>query len=510
MSALDPNTPVIVGVGFIQNHADDPRDCPEPYRLMVEAVREAVADAGSEALLGQIESISVQQGMWQYPNPGRLIADELGCPDARSVLADLGVLQITPLAELCSAIAAGEQQLGVVTGGEAKYRDLRSKITGVPVTMTEQPEGTPPPDIHYRSADPFATEVEAKRGIFLPVELFSVIESALRYQRGLGIEEHRDLLAQLYSGFSEIAARNPHAWKRERVAAEAIRNPSGKNAMIAFPYTKLHNSQWNVNQAVAIIVCSIARARELGLDEGRWIYPLATAQSRHVVCLAQQRQLHSHPGTVVAGERAMALAGVVPADISAADLYSCFPSAVQSFALDLGLDGVCPLSVTGSMAFAGGPYNHGALDGVARMVEVLRSGEGMAASGRRVGLVSNLSGIFGKQGVALFADRPGAAGYAFEDVTEAVAAADPPLPVTADYAGPATIVGYTVSYQKGEISHGFAYCDTPGGERTVARCQDAELLQRMTREEYCGRRVLIAADGSFSESEGDAAQSACA
>jgi len=510
MSALAPNTPVIVGVGFVQNHADDPLACPEPYRLMVDALREAAADAGSAALLGDIESISVQQGMWQYSNPGKLIADALGCPGARSILADLGVLQITPLAELCSAIAAGEQQLGVVTGGEAKYRDLRSKITGVPVAMTEQAEDTPPPDVHHRSADPFATEVEAKRGIFLPVELFSVIESALRHHQGLGIEEHRDKLAQLYSGFSEIASRNPHAWRRERVTAEAIRNPEGKNAMIAFPYTKLHNSQWNVNQAVAIIVCSVAKARELGLDESRWVYPLATAQSKHVVCLAQQRQLHSHPGTVVAGERAMALAGVAPGDIAVADLYSCFPSAVQSFAQDLHLDGVCPLSVTGSMAFAGGPYNHGALDGVARMAEVLRSGEGMAASTRRVGLVSNLSGIFGKQGVALFANEPGAAGYRFEDVTAAVAAQDPPLPVTADYAGPATIVGYAVSYQKGQISHGFAYCDTPAGERTVARCQDAALLERMTREEYCGRSVLIAADGSFSEADESGARTACA
>ena len=74
------------------------------------------------------------------------------------------------------------------------------------------------------------------------------------------------------------------------------------------------------------------------------------------------------------GSAPLALAGACVDDVTAADLYSCFPAAVQSFALDLGLEGVCPYTVTGSMAFAGGPYNHGGLDGVARMVEVLREG----------------------------------------------------------------------------------------------------------------------------------------
>jgi acetyl-CoA C-acetyltransferase len=275
----------------------------------------------------------------------------------------------------------------------------------------------------------------------------------------------------------------------------------GKNAMLAFPYTKKHNSQWNVNQAVAIIVCSYAKAKELKLDlpmhKQRWIYPVAAVQSRHVVCLAQQKQLHSHPGTVMAGERAYQLAGISNKDISAADLYSCFPSAVQSFAHDLKLDGVCPWSVTGSMAFAGGPYNHGALDGVARMVEVLRSDD-KTENKTRFGLTSNLSGIFGKQAIALFSNQPNKNGYCFEDITEAVAAVDTPLPVTGDYTGSATVAGYTVVFNKEEPSHGFAYCDTPSGARTVAKSSDTKLLTQMTQEEFVGRTITIHDDRSFS------------
>jgi len=490
---LAPNTPVIVGIGFEQETSEDPTQCAEPWRLMARAVRRAAADAGSDTLLAQIESISVPQGMWEYRNPGKLIADALGCPSARSILSDLGVLQLSLLSDLCRAIAAGEQHLGVITGGEAKFRELRAGITGRPVANTEQPEGTPPPDVHHTSSDPWASDLEARAGLSSPVELFAIIESALRCQQGVDVEEHRDRIAQLYSRFSEVAARNPHAWRREPVSPRAIRDPSPRNAMLAFPYTKRHSSQWNVNQAVAIFVCSVARAARLGLKRDGGIFPLAAAQSKHVVPLAQQRLLHTHPGTVLSGERALALAGVSARDVDAAELYSCFPAAIQSFARDLKVAETCPWTVTGAMPFAGGPYNSFSLEGVARMVEVLREGEGNDGSERRIGLVSNLSGIFGKQACALFSNLPNADGYRYEDITAAVAACDLPLALDGDYVGPATVVGYTVVFVGGVPSHGIAICDTPAGRRTVVRSEDRPLLESMTREEFCGRVVQVAA-----------------
>lgn len=499
MENIAPNTPVIIGVGFEQNHAQDPHECPEPYQLMINAVRDAAKDAAgdnADALLASLQSISVEQGMWQYKNPGKFIADAVGCPDAKSILADLGVLQLTPLFDLFDAIANGEQEIGLVTGGETKFRELRAKITGETVSNTEQGDDVPEPDVYHPTPDPFATQVESDAGIFMPTELFAVIESALRHKQGLDIETHRDKLAELYSSFSEIASNNPHAWNRDVVEPEAIRNPIGKNAMLSFPYTKKHNSQWNVNQSVAIIVCSAAKAKELGIDPAKCIYPVSAVQSRHVVCLAEQKTLYSHLGTEMAGERAYALAGIKNTDLNAADLYSCFPAAVQSFAYDLKLEGVCPWSVTGSMAFAGGPYNHGALDGVARMVEVLRAGQDMP-SDKRFGLTSNLSGIFGKQAVAVFSNQANDNGYCFEDITETVAAKDLPIPTTGDYVGPATVVGYTVSYYGEMITQGFVYCDTPDGKRTVAKSTDAEFLESMTKEEYVGKTVQILADRSF-------------
>jgi len=139
------------------------------------------------------------------------------------------------------------------------------------------------------------------------------------------------------------------------------------------------------------------------------------------------------------------------------------------------------------MPYAGGPYNSFSLEGVARMVEVLRGGK----SGRRIGLVSNLSGIFGKQACALFSNAPGGDGYQYEDLTATVAARDVPVPLDGDYVGPATIVGYTVVFAGGVPSHAIAICDTPGGRRTVVRSEERALLESMTREEFCGRVVEV-------------------
>lgn len=127
---------------------------------------------------------------------------------------------------------------------------------------------------------------------------------------------------------------------------------------------------------------------------------------------------------------------------------------MRPFAHDLGLEGMRDYSVTGGMRFAGGPFNHAALDGVARMVEVLRADE--------------------------------------------EAAGVEPLPIIDDHEGPATIVGYTVVFLGNEPSHAIATCYIPGGVRTVVRSMDKVLLETMTREESCGRIVPVSRAGQFS------------
>src|SRR6185295_11507330 len=100
--------------------------------------------------------------------------------------------------------------------------------------------------------------------------------------------------------------------------------------------------------------------------------------------------------------------------------------------------------------------------------------------------------IFGKQACAVLSNLPNDGGYAYEDITAAVAEQDRPVPLNADYVGPATIVGYTVVFNRDQPTHAIAICDTPQGERTVVRAEDKVLLESMTREEFCGRVVMVA------------------
>ena len=90
--ALDPRTPVVVGVGQVMTPADaalDPAERPEPLELMAMALRAAAEDcdgvaagrrrAGGHALIRQADSIRVVVPLgWHSVNPALLVAERLG------------------------------------------------------------------------------------------------------------------------------------------------------------------------------------------------------------------------------------------------------------------------------------------------------------------------------------------------------------------------------------------------------------------------------------------------
>lgn len=492
--ALNPRTPVLVGIGAVQQRLEDPADSLEPFELMVAALEAAAEDAGSRRLLAGASSVRVPVGFWRYSDPGRLIADRIGADAATTVLAEIGVLQQTLLSEACTAIAAGDEEIALVTGGEARYRALRASITQVEVGDTPQAEVEP--DVRLKFADALWDEIESSRGLVMPVHFFSVIESALRFHQGLGLDRHRDQVAALWARFSEVAAGNPHAWNPTPVSAAEIRNPSPKNKMLAFPYTKLHNAQWNVDQAAGLILCSVETARAHGVPRDRWVFPLSATESNHVVPLSARADLHRHPGVSIAGRRALELANLTPERVDHVDLYSCFPAPVRVFADQLGLGLDRPLTVTGGMTFAGGPLNNYVFQATARMAEILRDDPG------RTGLVTSLSGFISKQGFGVWSTDPPPKGFQFEDLSREVAREIETRPLVAEYRGTATVAGYTVLFAGADPIKGIAVCDLPGGARTVAATEEPDLASAMVAEEFCGRSVVLSAGGKLVSAEG--------
>ena len=137
--------------------------------------------------------------------------------------------------------------------------------------------------------------------------------------------------------------------------------------MLATPYTKLHCSQWNVNQGAALILCSADAANELGIPRDRWVFPHALVESNFMTPLVTRAAMHRNHAMRAVGERLAAHTGIAPSDCELLDLYSCFPSAVRLQLRELGIDVARQLTVTGGMTFGGGPLNNYTLQSLVKM-----------------------------------------------------------------------------------------------------------------------------------------------
>ena len=482
--AVAPNTPVLVGVAAVQQRIEEAGLGLEPVELMIAALKQAAEDAGSGELLRRADRIEVPKGLWNYSDPARLVAAAIGAEQAHTVLAEIGILQQTMINRACNSIAGGACHIVLVTGAEAKYRALRGQIAGVEIAETAQQDIEP--DTTLQPAAELWSTVESDTGLGMPVGFYAILDSALRAAQGMSVAEHRDRMAALYADFSAIAAANENAWLREPVDAALIREHSPRNRMLAFPYTKLHHSQWNVDQGAGLIFCSAAMAEELGIAPERRVFPLAGTESNAMSVVSARRDLHRCHGFHEAGREVLALAGKQPADIDLMELYSCFPLAVRAQLQELGLPADQPLSVTGAMTFGGGPLNNFVLQATVKMARLLR--DQPAATG----LVTCVSGMNTKQGCALYSTLGNPAGWQFADVTAAVEAATGLCELISGCEGAASIAGYTVLYQGESPWRAVAVCDLPDGRRTVVFSEDLGVIEAMLVEEFVGRTVEIA------------------
>lgn len=484
---LDPRTPVLVGVGAVSQREEDPARAREPLELMIDALERAAEDAGTRALLARADAVRAPRGFWDYPDPCRLVAERFGAANARTEIAELGILQTTSLGRAAADIADGRADVVLVAGAEARYRALRAKIAGVDAPLTKQAATTP--DSVLRPHAPILSGPEMQAGLFLPVSQYAMIENALRAAEGVSIEKHRDEVASMWAGYAAVAAANPDAWSRDAVDVATIADPL-RNPLQAFPYGKLHCSQWNVDQAAGLIFCSVATARSLGIARERWVFPLAVADANQMIPFTERRALHRCAGFAKAAERVFAHAQRSAGDVTYREIYSCFPVAVRVQMREMGIGEGWPLTVTGGMAFAGGPLNHFVFQSLVRMAQILRNDPGS------LGVVTAVSGILTKQGVSLWSSEPCAAPFAHADVTAETERATARVEVAAAGEGAATIASYTVLYEAGAPKRAVLLCDLDGDRRRIVLSDDAALVAAATTSELCGREVQISAGGA--------------
>jgi acetyl-CoA C-acetyltransferase len=494
--ALDPRTPVLVGVGQWTNRVDRGETPVEPADMMAEALRRAAADSGAarDPLAGADAIRVVSVISWRYRNAARLVAERIGASPRDEALSPIGGNEPQELvSQACLDILAGDADTVLICGAEA-WRTV-SVTPRHELEWTTQDDSVPEARL---TAPEFELNhpAEVARGAFLPTQMYPLFEQALRHAAARSIDDHLVHVGELWAGFATVAAGNPHAWIRDAMSAEKIRTPGPSNRWVTWPYTKVMNANNMVEQSAALVVCSAARATALGIPRDRWVFPQAGTKAHDTFAVSHRPDLSSSGAIRLASRELLALAGRSVDDVAYVDLYSCFPSAVQISAAEIGLGLDRPLTVTGGLSFAGGPWNNYVTHSIAAMAGILRADPGA------LGLVTANGGYVTKHALGAYATEPPAAGFRWADVQEAVDA----LPrrevcevVDDSVGGTATVESWVVFHDRdGAPERVLASCLLDDGRRAWASSDDAGTVAEMrSGAEQIGRSVKIDAQGAL-------------
>jgi acetyl-CoA C-acetyltransferase len=468
----DDRIPVIVGIGEITDRPADLLQGLEPLALMAAALERADDDAGHD-LLRSVDSLDVVNLVsWRYADPARQLSERLGIAPRRAVYGPVGgESPVRYLHEAALRIARGESGVAAVVGAEAQSTVSKAMKAGceLPWTPLDGPRSLRGPDYLHPQA--------VKLGVAMPVTVYPFYDAATAQHWG---QTPREALAEsgdLWAKYAGVAASNPAAWIRQRFSAAEIIAPSADNRLIAWPYTKLMVANPMVNQGAAILLTSLARAREAGIADERSIHIWGGAAANEPRDYLQRDQFYESHAQNVVLETALAIAQGQPFD--ALELYSCFPCVPKMARRTLGLGADVQPSVTGGLTFFGAPLNDYMNHAACAMVRRLREGAGC-------GLLYGQGEFVTKHHGLVLASRPpprplqswSASVQAEADKRRG---AVPPFLVEA--AGPACLETFTVIFDRdGSVNHGVVILRSKDGARTLARvpAADSDTLRLLT------------------------------
>jgi acetyl-CoA C-acetyltransferase len=487
----DPHlVPVIIGVGEAVDRPESPAQALEPVALMAQALQAAEADAGGGAVLSRLDSLDlVGLVSWRYADPVGLLADKLRIAPARKTNASMGgETPIRLIHDAAVAIARGEQQAAAIVGGEATHsaaRAQRDKVMPPWTPIASREEAVRFPSSRFAMSPP-ATDL----GMHDPAQVYPFYEMAAQHAWGQTPAQGQAESAALWARYAEVAATNSNAWIKTAPDAATIATVTADNRLINWPYPKLMVANPQVNQAAAILVVSLALARELGVPEDRIVHIWGGAAAREPEdYLLRDAYTHSTAQQVVLEDAAAQAGG---ADRFAhMELYSCFPVVPKLALRTLGLEDsdIAP-TVTGGLTFFGAPLNNYMGHAAVAMVKRLREHPG------DLGLLYGQGGYVNKHHALIVGTEPPphdlAQDYSVQDKADVLRGPVPPLVSRHD--GPATIETYTVRFGRdGAPLDGIIIGRTPAGERLMARVapDDAASMDLLLSTE----RSAIGAEG---------------
>jgi acetyl-CoA C-acetyltransferase len=488
----DPRTPVIVAVGQTEQRPTELEAALEPVGLLAEAAHAARDDSGAAGLLDAVDVVAVIHILsHRYRDPAAALAAELAIAPARTIETDDGGnFPLTLLNRACAEILDGRAEAWLIGGAETWRTRQAARAQGLDLGWTVQ-DDTVEPTERLANDHPLFHDGELARGVVLPATIYALFENALRAERGWTIDAHRDRLAQLYAGFSEVAVDHPHAWIRRPWSAEEIREATPDNRMVGFPYTKVMNANNAVEQAACFVVTSVERAQALGIPSDRWVFPWAGSDAHEHWFVSHRWSLAAAPAIGVAARSALDLAGVGVDDLAHIDVYSCFPSAVQIAAAEIGLSIDRPLTVTGGLSFGGGPWNNYVSHSIASMVDRLRGDAGS------LGLVTGNGGYLTKHAFGVFSTTPPPQPWR-HDRPQATIDALPRRDLAEVVDGPVAIESAVVVHGRdGAPERAVVAALTPEGARAWGGTSDPAAMARFLEVETAGAPAHLGPDGEL-------------
>jgi acetyl-CoA C-acetyltransferase len=479
---------VLVGYGQV-NQLDENPDV-APIDLMAAAAR-AAADP---RVLQAVDSVRIVNILsWRYRDPGRLLAQQIHADDASTRYTGVGGnVPQTLVNQACLDIQSGRADLVLIAGAETFRTRTRLRNRGLKPDWTSEDESVP----FAAGANenlPMVGPAELRINLDRPSYVYPLFEQAVRIKAGESPDDHRERIGALWAQFSAVAQTNPHAWSRKALSAREIWQAGDGNRMISWPYTKLMNSNNMVDQGAVVIIASVEKAIQLQIPSERWVFPYAGTDAHDTYAVGERLELSESPAIRIGGRRALELACVGTDDIDLIDVYSCFPSAVQVAAAELGLplgDSDRPLTVTGGLTFAGGPWNNYVTHSIAAMAERLAGTTG------QLGLITANGGYLTKHSFGVYGSEPPEHEFRWEDVQSTVNA-EPTRAAEVEWAGVGTVEAWTTPFDRdGAAEKTFLAIRTPSDSRTLAVITDAAEADVTVREDIAGAKVAVNADGT--------------
>ncbi|KAE9982254.1 hypothetical protein EG328_011050 [Venturia inaequalis] len=447
-------TPVIVGVGDIRNRSLAIEDAVEPANLMLRAIQNAFKDTklpcedGLE-LWRSIDSVDVvATWTWEYEDLPGFLSQKLGINPAHKYYSPHGGNQpVKLLDQAARRISLGESKVAIVTGGEAM-----ASLTACAAANKMPPPGWTKTKNNVGSAfSPTNSELGSNLGavhsIGAPIHVYPLYENAFRAHRGQSIQQNHAESVKLYGDFAKVAEKNPLAWNygKPPETEASIGTVAKKNRMICFPYPLLMNAFNTVNLASACILTSTEYAKELGIPESRWIYPLAGAGTQDASNFWERPDFYSSPSISHSIDATLKGANLTKAQIDIYDFYSCFPIVPKIACNHLGLSIINPekpITLLGGLTSFGGAGNNYSMHAVTEMTRQLRNKKA------KTGLILANGGVLSYQNCIILSSQPRNSPYPNKNPLPEIIT-DIPVPVIeANPEGKAIIETYTVEFNR--------------------------------------------------------------